>query len=187
MATHSGILAWRIPWTEEPGGLQSMGSQSVRHDWATSLTHSLTQVLGKVLLHQKWKEGKALGRDGGEERTGRFICRPWALGVSAKAGFYGEDGQRIRVCRETSRLTQEKKGKGKTRIRVKGMRSLLILGHESHAESTLRDIMCAKLCPSSWLFATPRTVAHQAPLCMRLRNWTLVSYVCCIGRRVLYH
>ena len=32
MATHSSILAWRIPWTEEPGGLQSMGSQRVRHD-----------------------------------------------------------------------------------------------------------------------------------------------------------
>ena len=32
MATHSRILAWRIPWTEEPGGLQSMGSQRVRHD-----------------------------------------------------------------------------------------------------------------------------------------------------------
>ena len=32
MATHSIILAWRIPWTEEPGGLQSMGSQRVRHD-----------------------------------------------------------------------------------------------------------------------------------------------------------
>ena len=31
MATHSGILAWRIPWTEEPGGLQSMGSQRVRY------------------------------------------------------------------------------------------------------------------------------------------------------------
>ena len=31
-ATHSGILAWRIPWTEEPGGLQSMGSHRVRHD-----------------------------------------------------------------------------------------------------------------------------------------------------------
>ena len=30
MATHSGILAWRIPWTEDPGGLQSMGSQRVR-------------------------------------------------------------------------------------------------------------------------------------------------------------
>ena len=32
MATHSSILAWRIPWTEEPGGLQSTGSQRVRHD-----------------------------------------------------------------------------------------------------------------------------------------------------------
>ena len=32
MATHSSILAWRILWTEEPGGLQSMGSQRVRHD-----------------------------------------------------------------------------------------------------------------------------------------------------------
>ena len=31
MATHSNVLAWRIPWTEEPGGLQSMGSQRVRH------------------------------------------------------------------------------------------------------------------------------------------------------------
>ena len=32
MATHSSMLAWRIPWTEEPGGLQSMRSQRVRHD-----------------------------------------------------------------------------------------------------------------------------------------------------------
>ena len=32
MATHFGILAWRIPWTEEPGGLQSIGSQRVGHD-----------------------------------------------------------------------------------------------------------------------------------------------------------
>ena len=32
MATRSGTLAWRIPWTEEPGGLQSMGSQRVRHN-----------------------------------------------------------------------------------------------------------------------------------------------------------
>ena len=32
MATHSSILAWRIPWTEEPGGLQSIGLQRVRHD-----------------------------------------------------------------------------------------------------------------------------------------------------------
>ena len=36
VTTHSSILAWNIPWTEEPGRLQSMGSQRVRHDWATN-------------------------------------------------------------------------------------------------------------------------------------------------------
>ena len=41
MATHSSILAWRIPWTEEPDGLQPMGSQRVGHNWATSLSLSL--------------------------------------------------------------------------------------------------------------------------------------------------
>ena len=41
MATHSGILAWRIPWMEEPGGLQSMGSQTLGEDRATSLLHLL--------------------------------------------------------------------------------------------------------------------------------------------------
>ena len=39
MATHSSILAWRIPWTEEPDGLQSMGSETVGHDWAHNKTH----------------------------------------------------------------------------------------------------------------------------------------------------
>ena len=37
MAPHSSTLAWKIPWTEEPGGLQSVESRRVRHDWATSL------------------------------------------------------------------------------------------------------------------------------------------------------
>ena len=41
MATHSSILAWRLPWTEDPGGLQSMGSQRVRHDWATFICNHL--------------------------------------------------------------------------------------------------------------------------------------------------
>ena len=42
MATHSSILAWRIPWTKEPGGLQSMRLQRVRHDWATNThTHNM--------------------------------------------------------------------------------------------------------------------------------------------------
>ena len=37
--THSGILAWIIPWTEEPDRLQSMGSQRFGHDWATEHAH----------------------------------------------------------------------------------------------------------------------------------------------------
>ena len=52
MATHSSILAWRIPRTEEPGGLQSLGSQRVRHDWVT-LTHTHTHVFrGGPLCHR---------------------------------------------------------------------------------------------------------------------------------------
>ena len=38
MAPHSSTLAWKIPWTDEPGGLQSMGSLRVGHDWVTSLS-----------------------------------------------------------------------------------------------------------------------------------------------------
>ena len=41
MATHSGVLAWSVPWTEEPGGLPSMGSHGVGHDWVTK----------QILLH----------------------------------------------------------------------------------------------------------------------------------------
>ena len=43
MASHSSILAWRIPWTEEPGRLEYMRSQRVRHDWATK-THTHTHL-----------------------------------------------------------------------------------------------------------------------------------------------
>ena len=43
MTTHSSILAWRNPWTEEPGRLQSMGSQRVRHSRETFTHHSASQ------------------------------------------------------------------------------------------------------------------------------------------------
>ena len=41
MATHASILAWRIPWTVEPGGLQSMGSERIGHNWS-DLAHTHT-------------------------------------------------------------------------------------------------------------------------------------------------
>ena len=62
MAAHSNILAWRIPWTEEPGGLQSTGSQRVGHDWATSLSLSYLLKLWKWLQLKKKRKKKSLHR-----------------------------------------------------------------------------------------------------------------------------
>jgi len=45
MATHSSILAWEIPWTEEPGGLPSMGSQRVRHNFNNNNKHTIRQIV----------------------------------------------------------------------------------------------------------------------------------------------
>ena len=86
MATHSSILAWRIPWTEEPGGLQSTGSQRVRHDWATSLSLSpfIQQTFPECLLCAKsvlapWDTGikkpeSLLGRS--LSRAERYLGKP---------------------------------------------------------------------------------------------------------------
>ena len=49
MATHSSILAWRIPWTEETEGLQSMGSQRVGHEGAPTLACSTTYIIWMTL------------------------------------------------------------------------------------------------------------------------------------------
>ena len=51
MATHSSIPAWKIPWTEEPGGLQSMESQRVGHDWVHAHTHTHTCPSSLVHTH----------------------------------------------------------------------------------------------------------------------------------------
>ena len=54
MATHSSVLAWRIPGTEEPGGLPSMGSHRVRHDWSDLAQHS-TAILRNEGKLDEWK------------------------------------------------------------------------------------------------------------------------------------
>ena len=55
MATHSYILAWKVPWTEEPGGLQSIGSHRVRHNWSdlahTQATRAQKNILDSFLPH----------------------------------------------------------------------------------------------------------------------------------------
>ena len=58
MATHSSVLAWRIPWTGEPGGLPSMGSHRVRHDWsnlaAAAAAKEDNQGEGKWYQRKTW-------------------------------------------------------------------------------------------------------------------------------------
>ena len=54
MATHFSILAWRIPWTEEPGGLRSTGSQRARHNRVTN-TFSFQNLTFKVGMEKWWK------------------------------------------------------------------------------------------------------------------------------------
>ena len=56
MATHSSILAWIIPWTEEPGWLQSMGLQRVRHNWITNICLFNTLNNCNLLEHVKKKK-----------------------------------------------------------------------------------------------------------------------------------
>ena len=60
MVTHSSIPAWRIPWTEKPGGLQSMESQKVGHNWATLTFHILIWYIEhihilKCKVIKRWK------------------------------------------------------------------------------------------------------------------------------------
>ena len=51
MTMHSSILVWRIPWTEEPGGLQSMVSQRVRHNWSNLSQTHWWAGLNEILIH----------------------------------------------------------------------------------------------------------------------------------------
>ena len=70
MATHSSNLAWKIPWTEEPGGLQSMGLQRVGHNWTTSLS---------LFMHwrRKWQPTPVL-LPGESQGLGSLVgCRLW--------------------------------------------------------------------------------------------------------------
>jgi len=89
MAPHSSTLAWKIPWTEEPGRLQSMGSLRVRHDWATSLS---------LFMHwrRKWQptpvfspgESQGQGEPGGLPSMGlHSVGHDWSDLAAAAAAW----------------------------------------------------------------------------------------------------
>ena len=72
VATHSSILAWRIPWTEEPGGLQSLRLQRVLHNWATN-THSFIPLSKKCVDPSLWEHVCLRVLPWGSGGTGVFI------------------------------------------------------------------------------------------------------------------
>ena len=80
MAAHSNILAWEIPWTEEPGGLQPMGLQRIRHNWATECVYSLLEDV-RVLERNKSRKAQ---RTGGR---GRFTVSLLEEGLTEKVTF----------------------------------------------------------------------------------------------------
>ena len=99
MAPHSSTLAWKIPWMEEPGGLQSMGSLGVRHDWATSLSllhsHALEKEMATHSSVLAWRIPGA-GEPGGLTSMGSHRVRhDWSdLAAAAER----EDGTQIQRC-----------------------------------------------------------------------------------------
>ena len=72
MAPHSNTLAWKIPWTEEPGGLQSMGSRRVGHDCATSLS-----LFTFMLWRRKWQPTPVFLPGESQGRGSLVGCRLW--------------------------------------------------------------------------------------------------------------
>ena len=76
MAPHSSTLAWKIPWTEEPGGLQSMGSHRVGHDWATSLS-----LFTFMHWRRKWQPTPVFLPRDSQGRGSLVGCRLWGRRV----------------------------------------------------------------------------------------------------------
>ena len=72
MAPHSSTLAWKIPWTEEPGGLQSMGSLRVGHDWATSFS-----LFTFMHWRRKWQPTPVFLPGESQGRGSLVGCRLW--------------------------------------------------------------------------------------------------------------
>ena len=76
MAPHSSTLAWKIPWTEEPGGLPSMGSHRVGHAWVTSLS-----LFTFMHWRRKWQPTPVFLPGESQGRVSLVGCRLWGLRV----------------------------------------------------------------------------------------------------------
>ena len=72
MVTHSSTLVWKIPWTEDPGRLRSVGSLRVRHDWATSLS-----LFTFMHWRRKWQPTLVFSPEESQGQGSLVGCSPW--------------------------------------------------------------------------------------------------------------
>ena len=107
MAPHSRTLAWKIPWMEEPGGLQSMGSLRVWHDWATSLS-----LFTFMHWRRKWQPTPVFLPGESQGRGSLVGCRLWGRTLlkwlSSSRNKLGE------ITGETAKAEHTVRGLGKT-------------------------------------------------------------------------
>ena len=90
MALHSSTLAWKIPWTEEPGRLQSMGSWRVGHDWRTSLS-----LFTSMHWRRKWQPTPVFLPGESQGRWSLVGCRLWG---SHRVGHDWRDLAAVAAC-----------------------------------------------------------------------------------------
>ena len=160
MGRHSSILAWKIPWMEEPGGWQSMGSLRVGHDWVTDL--NLTEMVR--ICH------------GLNCLPSKFIC--WSSIPSTLAAAAAKSLQScLTLCNPI-----EGSPPGSTVPGILQARTLqwvaISFSNAWKWKVKVKSFSCV------WLLATPWTAAHQAPLSMgfpRQEYWSgvpLPSPIC---------
>ena len=114
MVTHSSILVWRIPWTEEPGGLQFIWLQKVRHDWSnlefTNARKTHRETWGKPCL-KRWHSSVSQDRNRGASRQQKPpVQSPWGWKVSSQ-------------CRKEGREKEKVRGQGRGRFTSEGFPS----------------------------------------------------------------
>ena len=136
MAPHSSTLAWKIPWMEEPGRLQSMGLLRVGHDWATSLFtfhfHALEKEMATHSSVLAWRI-PGTGEPGGLPSMGSHrVGHDWsdlaAAAVTESTQDYQRNHKEIRKDPDAGKDWRQKK-KGRTKDEMVGWHHRLN-GHE---------------------------------------------------------
>ena len=170
MATHSSVLAWRIPSTEEAGGLQSMGSQTVRHEWTTH-THTHTEsehcsvVCNSLRLHGL--------------QPARLLC-PWnSPGKNTGVGCHSDIPKSLWWLQQ--KLTQQCQPSNWT-ARIRQVRSLIysygdyffssFLSSDKRDLGTLQQWPPFPVCVCRWLTGSSSVRSYKCEDKIKSQHWT---------------